>query len=193
MYRYLLLSLFCSLTLVVSAQDLYPFQDSRGKYGLKDENDKVIVQPKYDKINGFVEDYAAVNIGGKEDEDDADIFEGGVWGFINEAGKEVIAAKYSEVREFAEGVAPVALEEKWGYVDHTGKVVVPFLYKGAYMFNEGLAAVCFDNRYWGAINKKGVVVLKPVYSSLFIFVSGKAQVSIGRDLFHIDKTGKRLD
>ena len=193
MTRYLLLSIICFLSLAVSGQDLSPFQDSRGKFGLKDENDKVIVQPKYDKIKGFVEGFAAVNIGGKPTEEDEDIFDGGLWGFINEAGKEVIVPKYTDAREFAEGLVPVELQEKWGFIDKTGKTAVPFIYKGAYLFSEGLAAVCFDNNTWGAINKKGIMVVKPISSTLFIYISGKARVSVGRDQFFIDKTGKRLN
>ena len=192
MTRYLLLSFVSLLSLVVSGQDLYSFQDSHGKFGLKDQNDKVIVAPRYDKIGNFQEGMAAVNIGGAEEERYENTFMGGLWGYINAAGKEVIPVQYTDTHEFSEGLAPVEQNGKWGYIDKTGKTLIPFQYEGAYIFGEGLASVSLANDIWGAINKKGIMVIKPAYTTLFSFYGGKAQVRIGLDQFKIDKTGKRV-
>ncbi|MBO4434018.1 MAG: WG repeat-containing protein [Bacteroidales bacterium] len=50
------------------------------------------------------------------------------YGYIDEAGKVVIAPKYSAAHGFSEGLAAVKMEtedgDKWGFIDKTGKVVI---------------------------------------------------------------------
>ena len=89
------------------------------------------------------------------------------YGFIDKAGKMVIAQRYGLAESFYEGLAAVKtgtiLEGKWGFIDKTGKLVIKAEYAGAVnfdplIFRSGLAQVKFSNGTWGYINKAGKVV-----------------------------------
>ncbi len=62
---------------------------------------------------------------------------GGKWGFVDEAGKEVVPCRYDEVRDFNEGLAAVRLGGQWGFVDEAGQEVVPCRYDEVRDFDEG--------------------------------------------------------
>lgn len=46
--------------MTLQAQDLKPFKADNGKWGVKDENGKVIVAPKYENIRSFSDGMAYV-------------------------------------------------------------------------------------------------------------------------------------
>ena len=63
------------------------------------------------------------------------------WGYINEMGKLAIAARFDEVGDFIEELAPVRIGRKWGYIDTSGRIVVEPRFQSAGAFREGLARV----------------------------------------------------
>jgi len=80
------------------------------------------------------------------------------FGFIDNTGKMVIRPQFSEVGDFAEGLAaepqfndagdfsqglaPVSIGGQWGFIDKTGTLVIKPQFDDAADFCEGLAAVC---------------------------------------------------
>ena len=58
----------------------------------------------------FSEGLAAVNRGGR-------------WGYVNKAGRFVIAPRFQKVHNFSGGLALVVAGNKLGYVDMTGKYI----------------------------------------------------------------------
>ena len=96
--------------------------------------------------------------------------EGGKYGFRYANGEVVVPAKYDEVGNFSEGLAPVMLikedkmlgvvlstSPKWGYIDKTGEEVIPLKYDSAGSFSGGLARVGDD-----FIDKTGAETFMPV-------------------------------
>jgi hypothetical protein len=79
---------------------------------VRSRSGKVVIKPKFDLTFHFSEGLAAVEIGGK-------------WGYINKAGKMVIAPKELEhVEDFHHGLAFVTTKDgKYGYIDTSGKYV----------------------------------------------------------------------
>ncbi len=56
---------------------------------------------------------------------------GGQWGFVNEAGQEVVPCRYDEVRDFTEGWPGrrrCGEGVQWGFVNKAGREVVPCRY-----------------------------------------------------------------
>ena len=49
--------------------------------------------------------------------------------------------KYTEVRNFKEGLACVKSNGKWGFIDETGKEVIPLKYDLGFDFKEGFAEI----------------------------------------------------
>ncbi|MEN2993613.1 MAG: WG repeat-containing protein [Bacteroidia bacterium] len=84
------------------------------KWGLIDKTDREVIPPKYDEIEVSGEDLgtfltALVQIvqEGKKvlSKDVARVRLGKKWGLINTAGREFVPPKYSEMKEFQDGMA----------------------------------------------------------------------------------------
>jgi len=113
------------------------------------------------------------------------------YGFIDEAGKEVVPVKYDHARDFSDGLAAVELNEKWGFIDKTGKEVIPFDFDYAREFSDGLAPVLMGEK-WGFIDKAGKEVVPFKFDEALSFTEGLASVSIDEKFGFIDKTGKEV-
>lgn len=88
---------------------------------------------------------------------------------------------------------------KHGVIDKKGKVIIDFDYQEEVFFGDGLAAVSnrkkntFEKGLWGFINENGDLVIDYQFEEVYgHFKQGACQVSMGKELFKIDKTGKRL-
>lgn len=69
------------------------------------------------------------------------------FGFIDKAGKVVIAPKFDRVEEFRENRAVIYTGSNAGYIDPTGKLVIPAVYTTATPFEQGRAIVSKDGKY----------------------------------------------
>ncbi len=190
-------------TTALQAQELTPFQDANEKYGFKDAKGNIVVQPKYDDVDGFFEDMAAVNVGGTSYAlpHGGSYVRGGKWGFIDKTGKETIKPQYDNVYGFSEGMASVNVGAKlnsttmamtggkWGFIDKTGRVVVEPKYDNAGSFSEGLADVS-QNYKFGFIDKMGKEIIEPQFDEVGSFSEGMAYMRKGDKYGFIDKTGK---
>jgi hypothetical protein len=179
------------------AQELKHFKDKKDRYGYKNAEGKVVIEPRYQYAADFTE-----GLGGVQQNDK--------WGFIDAAGKQVIPAQYDNVLLFSDGLAAVntgatrgefdwSFGGKWGFIDKTGNVVIPITYDQAGSFAEGLAPVntgATRGKYgmtggkYGYIDKAGKEVIPFVFESAASFSEGLASVSQGGKEGFIDKTGK---
>ncbi|HCC07996.1 MAG TPA: hypothetical protein DEP72_07580 [Clostridiales bacterium] len=190
-----------------------------GLYELVDNDEKVIIEPRYTAIGGFNAGFAIVTRDGKK-------------GYINKKGKEIIECKYEDSYNFIAGIATVKLNGKWGVIDTNGKVVIDFKYdtkidfaykditavmidgeikyidrKGnilsndiqtvkntkydaMYDANEGMYAVQLDGK-WGFINEDGKETVKCKYNYVDSFYDGVAVVS-GNGWGAVNKEGKEI-
>ncbi len=121
---------------------------------------------------------------------------GGLWGFINQDGKVVIAPKLDHATFFSEGLSAVEVKPdekttrklgyitagKLGYIDRSGKLVIQTKFgagpMGTNTFSEGLAAVEIKYGQWGYIDKTGSVVIKGPFGKAGNFQSGRAGACI---------------
>jgi len=90
------------------------------KIGFIDTKGNLVIEPQFDDVwGGFQENFAAVQVGGREK---------GKWGFIGKSGKFFINPIFDYVFNFSEGLAAVRLGDsingKWGYIDKSGKFIV---------------------------------------------------------------------
>lgn len=149
-----------------------------GKYGVIDNNNKCVVECKYDSVRPFKEGRAAVLIG----------FD---WSFINEYG-ETIANGFEEVEDFSEGLAAVKKNGKWGYINTYGKTIIPYRFSKADSFSDGLAAVAFKTKY-GYIDKHNKTIIPFKYEKAFSFEEGVAEVRNQDGSGTISKDGIIID
>lgn len=163
--------IFLGITIAVltafsmSARELIPDKNQKGKWGYIDESGAKVIDYRYDYADFFVNGRAKVGKDGK-------------YGFIDEAGKELIKIKYNILDKFKEGVYKVAaggkyqdgalLEEKYGFIDYNGNVLLEPKYEVISQFNEGVAWIQSGNKY-GYINESFVTVIPCEYTAIGTF------------------------
>ena len=122
-------------------------------------------------------------------------------GFVDGTGKIVIPPKYTQVREFHEGVAAVMRNEKWGYVDSNGAEVVAPIYRGAEDFSEGVGLVMDDAGHTASVDHQwhakvlDCIPLAPNDISSYVpppFSEGLTEFQSGSDTLYIDRDCNRV-
>ena len=121
-----------------------------GKCGVIDKTGKIVVDIKYEHINGeLTAGMFAVKSNGK-------------YGFVDINGKVVIPFKYWSINAyklFKEGLAAVATSSgHWGFINNKGETIVPFKYSSVKYFENGYAEVQKGNT-WIKVDKTGNEVL----------------------------------
>lgn len=180
-----------------------------GKFGYKNKQGEIVIEPKYDEAWHFSEGLAPVRIGKhwgyineKGDAVSEFIFDrifplekgtaqfvlNGKSGFVDSTGTIIIQPKFDNAYPFYEGLAPVKMNDKWGFIDKKGSLVIDFQFNSAMIFQEGLAPVNKSGK-WGYINKSGDPVINFRFDKADQFNDGRALVSVDRKYGYIDKTG----
>lgn len=102
-------------------------------------------------------------------------------GYIDKAGKTVIAPQFKSATPFSGGLAAVANEKGlWGYIDHAGKYVVPAQFEQTFPLSDGRGAVIQNDR-WGYVDDAGRVAIPPRYIDALPFSDGVAAVCVAAD------------
>lgn len=114
-------------------------------------------------VHGFEEGLVPVRVGEK-------------WGYLNTAGKLVIAAKYEKVTDFNSGYAVVQSGGKRMIVDNKGTEIAIAVTDAIDVrsFAEGLAPYRAADKTWGFIGKDGKVAIPAKYESVGYFSGGIA-------------------
>ncbi|UZT98851.1 WG repeat-containing protein [Chryseobacterium fluminis] len=118
-----------------------------GKYGFIDENKKMVIPLKFERVWNFFDGVAKAIYNGKSvyvDTKGNILFESDI---NPESMKEYIGFFY-------EGMAIKTKNGKFGFVDKAGKEIIPLVYDQVHEFSSGSALVRKDNRYY-FIDKKG--------------------------------------
>lgn len=117
----------------------------------------------------------------------------GKWGFLDDAGREVIPPRYDDVENFSQGLAAVwIIGQGWGYIDQYGTQIVPCKYSAAKPFSESRAAVCLEEgngKKWGFVDMTGAEIIPCQYNSVESFSGGYAEVTSGWSSLRVDLFG----
>jgi len=162
-----------------------------GKYGFKDEQGRMIIEPQFTDIMGFSEGLSAVATGTKTEKiNSLNITVGKDWGYIDTKGNWIIRPTFEYAGNFSEGLANVRVNNKYGYIDKTGQFIIKPQFRNARIFTEGLAVIISEDKKYGYINKDGSIAIEPQFDNAMRFVKGKAIVKIDGKQAIIDKSGK---
>lgn len=179
-----------------SKQENLPFC----KFTFIDKKGKIIMAERFDRVEAFSEDLAAVQKNKK-------------WGYINKSGQMIIAPQFDNAASFSDGLALVKNSDLWGYIDKSGKFVIKPRFERADSFNDGLAVIGknwnkersdYDDYYF--INKKGEQVFAETFYLASHFFKGLAHVKLKTEesrkdqynyyykgtFAYIDTTGKKV-
>ena len=189
------------------------FED-QGKFGVINEEGKVIIEAKYDKIS--------------KNQNFFSLEENNKFGLADLKGNIILTPQYSqECLELKENFIRVCKKDRYGLTNSSGKVIIKpcldsisyetqvingkkyfdvekekksgwmgldgdflgnQLYDSIHGFSDGLAAVNKDG-LWGFIDEEGKFVIEPQFDEVLDFKNGIAVVNISNHYGLIDKTG----
>lgn len=132
----------------------------------------------YDYVDEYKDGFAAVQ---KQDK----------WGFVNEAGEEVVPPIYDGICDFENGFAAVEKQGKWGFINEAAEEITPLIYKDVYNFWNGFAGVVRDGKI-GFINEAGKEVVPPTYDGIYDFKNGFGKVEKDGKVGFINESRKEI-
>jgi hypothetical protein len=183
------------------------------KWGIIDDNSRILVAPTYKKVSSVSEGMLAVfsrkgwgyvdtlgNLLNPPIYEIAEDFHNGLatigkaynLGAINKEGKTIVPQRFDKVEPYnGGGLIRVKKGLKWGAYDTTGTVIIePSLFRLENVCN-GLARYRKDG-LWGYLNAKGETVIEPQFEYAMDFKHGIARVKIGYHWGYINKTGNLI-
>ena len=171
------------------------------KWAFIDKTGNVVKKLDYTLIDSFSNGLAKVNKGASfidVGENIASGWAGGLFGYINEKGEEIIPPQYTNATEFSEGYAAVKTElEVWIFIDTTGRRMSKRVYESikcnsVYGFRNGYAPVCNYNK-WGYIDIFGIEYIPIQFEEVTHFNdSGLATVMLNGMWGLIDCAGNTI-
>ncbi|OTG63429.1 hypothetical protein B9T29_04515 [Acinetobacter sp. ANC 3903] len=152
-----------------------------GRCGYITDQNKKMINEKYERCNAFYGNKAAVRLNQK-------------WALINEKDELLTEFIYDEIGRFSEGLAYVSIKGKYGFIDKSGKVVIPLVHEMAMSFENGLARIGSMSSPYYFINKSGEKVFDVQFTHVYTFETEYAVIrqDIGnKELYGvIDLNGK---
>jgi WG repeat protein len=121
------------------------------------------------------------------------VLQGGKWGYIDRAGRQVVAPRFDRADDFSEGLAAVQLGDTFGYVDVAGRLVlVPVQQRAGTLhrpFSDGLALVR-QGRLFGYVDRTGRVAIPLRYVGADDFSEGYALACSESGCGYVDREGQ---
>lgn len=108
------------------------------------------------------------------------------YGYVDNAGKNIIRPKYDEAAYFNDGLAKVKLNGKYGFINNTGIEVIPLKYDYAGSFANGVVEILLNGKY-GFIDKNDKEIMPPKYDRIWAFSDGFAKVMLSDKYGFIDE------
>jgi len=146
--------LFFCLPITVIAQQRYPVKID-GKWGLIDDKGTVIVQPVYDVVGDYDEDYAVVQKAGKT-------------GLIDKTGKVIIPAEYVDVSILDSTLFVVFDGEKRQVLNREGRTILETTYE-LIEVREGEYLAYIQHQKWGMVHISGRQICPPNYHEIELY------------------------
>ena len=193
--RFFLVIIMFVLTLScmsLEAQQLFPVQNSEGKFGFINPRGEVVIKAVYDSAFYFSEGYCCIR-------------EGNQWGYIDSLGKMIIQPQFDSAYTFSEGLALVFQDSMAGYIGVDGKYIIEPKYFDGMSFSDGMALVKYEEDKWGFIDNQGKLRIKEfqideftiheygpenIYYCLPFFRSGLVSYNPYHHIF-LDKKGRK--
>ena len=124
--------------------------------GLMKKDGKILVEPKYTFIDGFVNGYARV----RSSRD--------YWGLIDMKGREVIPLKYMAVDSVSQDLVAVKFEvNQWRFLDMTGKTAIAGPFESTQEFVDNITMVIQEGKK-KVIGRKGEEIRLRFGQPLFV-------------------------
>jgi hypothetical protein len=192
---------------------------TNGKTGFIRGNGKWSIEPNFDWLDRFSENYAVYGV------------EGGGFGYIDRRGRPIAEPRFNAALRMTDGLAAVRFEGRCGYLDQRMRWAIEPGFAGVRSFNNSYAAVrffpgdrrgkaglidkrgrvvfadpsgevlrfgdlsdgmirCETSKGWGYLDQRFRPVIQPRFEDAREFVNGLAAVKADGKWGYIDKTGR---
>lgn len=167
------------------------------KWGVCDTQGHIVLEARYDDINGLGSGLIAVCKNFVVDRHSYKL-----WGYVDNHGKIIIDYQYSEAQPFSKGIAIVSKSEKskggytqkkYGIIGSNGKQLTDFIYESA-IYTENWVEVS-DYRHKNRISLDGGILYEYYDDNSNKWVNGKLRgydwCNLGSEGFHIVTKGNK--
>lgn len=111
------------------------------------------------------------------------------WGFVDAAGRIMIAPQFDELNDFSEGYATARVDEKWGLIDRQGKWAVQPAFSELGSMSGGLLVASHEGKD-GFIDASGKWVIPAQFDGVDPFAGEVAVARQAQRFMLIDKAGR---
>ena len=118
-------------------------ENANRKWALLSRDGRKLTDTVYTEVNSFSCGLASVRN------------EKNLYGFVNQAGEEVIPCQYDDASGFTNGWAAVKRGNAWGYIDLNGKAQTAFIFERYSLFNGSTVHVKVLNEGYEILNNRG--------------------------------------
>jgi len=160
--------------------DDYAIVEYKGKHGVVNKNNEMLVKPIYDSVTKLFNGFSIIKLDGK-------------FGYLNDKFEVVQKPIFRSVREFLGNVAFVQSNAngKWGCITKEMDLKINDEYDEIYNLHNGFARTVKDGK-WGYINDTCKVVVEPRYEYAYDFSKGYAKVVVNAQVAYINKKGEKI-
>jgi len=158
---------------------LFSIAKKNDKYGIVDENNKILLSVDYDSISNLYNGFFIIK---KDDK----------YGYVNDNFEVVQEPKFLNVKEFSKNVAFVKFENnKWGCISDNMEVLIEGKYDEVFPFVNFFSRVISSDK-WGFVNENCEVVVEPKYDFTDDFYNNYAKVILDNKTGYINKKGEEI-
>ncbi len=161
---------------VAHAQPYFPIKVNK-KWGLINADGQIVLQPNYDAIGEFKRfGYAVMQK------------YGGV-GLLDSKGKEIIPARYDDLKVLDSALVAVMREGDWSVINLNGDIVLPKGYERVNVLSSQYIAYRKAEK-WGIVDNTGNVISDPRYDEVTLAQNNLFLIRKGGKLGLVAATGK---
>ncbi len=160
--------------------DEYAIAEYKGKYGIINRDNKMLVKPIYDSISKLFNGFFVIGLDDK-------------YGYMNKKLEVVQKPIFKKAREFESEISFVqsTANNKWACLGKDMQLKSEHDYDEVYSFYNGFSRVVKDGK-WGFINSKCELIIEPKYDYAYDFTKGVAKVKYGNHVAYINTKGENV-
>ena len=158
----------------------YAIAEYKGKYGIVNRENKMVVKPIYDSISKLFNGFSIIKLDEK-------------FGYLNSEFEVVQKPIFKKARDFEGKVTFVqsTANNKWGCITRDMELKINAQYDEVYSLYDGFARTV-KNGKWGFINDSCEVIVEPKYEYVYDFSKGFAKVMKEKQVAYINKQGQEI-
>ena len=159
----------------ISNANLTVFSE-KNRFGLKDSDGSVIVQPEYNKLIRLGNSSWIVQKKSK-------------YGLIDSNGNYLVEAKYRHADRMLGKYLKIGNENDFAVYNEKGEVIVPAEYKSINMLFGGMFLTCKNFKY-GVVDRNGKVILDNVFDDIYMPKPNVMRIQYNGQWYEIEQIAK---